>query len=168
MTREEAVRVICNIKLYHYDDNEIIEALNMAIEALTDNKPSRTWIAKNEYRRGWHDAITRALSEVLKIHVGNEIFDMVQKETLIGLGLSMDSALGAEPYSETEVLYPEPDQPHGEWEHWGSPFTDDTIANSIVCTRCKARYVEIDGEVFNFCPNCGSDNRKKGEAEWLG
>ena len=48
------------------------------------------------------------------------------------------------------------ERPHGEWEHWGSPFTDDTIANSIVCTRCKARYVEIDGEVFNFCPNCGA------------
>lgn len=83
-------------------DVDIIEAYDMAIKALMDNKPSRTWIAKNEYRRGWHDAITRALSEVLKIHVGNEIFDMVQKETLIGLGLSMDSALGAEPYSETE------------------------------------------------------------------
>jgi hypothetical protein len=51
------------------------------------------------------------------------------------------------------------ERPHGVWEHWGSPFTDDTIANSIVCTRCKARYVEIDGEVFNFCPNCGADMR---------
>lgn len=59
----------------------------------------------------------------------------------------------------------EPERPHGKWEHWGSPFTDDTIANSIVCTRCKARYVEIDGEVFNFCPNCGADMRKEGEAE---
>ena len=60
--------------------------------------------------------------------------------------------------------YYEPTRPHGEWEHWGSPFSDDTIANSIVCTRCKARYVEIDGEVFNFCPNCGADMRE-GEAE---
>jgi hypothetical protein len=56
------------------------------------------------------------------------------------------------------------ERPHGEWEHWGSPFTDDTIANSIVCTRCKARYVEIDGEVFNFCPNCGASMRKEGES----
>lgn len=60
----------------------------------------------------------------------------------------------------------EKDRPHGEWEHWGSPFTDDCIANSIVCSLCKARYVEIEGEVFNFCPNCGADmRRKEGEAE---
>lgn len=55
---------------------------------------------------------------------------------------------------------PYEERPHGEWEYWGSPFTDDTIANSIVCTRCKARYVEIEGEAFNFCPNCGADMRE--------
>lgn len=55
------------------------------------------------------------------------------------------------------------ERPHGEWEHWGSPFTDDCIANSIVCSLCKARYVEIESEVFNFCPNCGADMRVKGE-----
>lgn len=55
----------------------------------------------------------------------------------------------------------EPDRPHGEWKHWGSPFSDDSIANSIVCSLCKARYVEIEDEVFNFCPNCGSDNRPR-------
>lgn len=52
-------------------------------------------------------------------------------------------------------------RPHGEWEHWGSPFSDDSIANSIVCSLCKARYVEIEDEVFNFCPNCGADMRKE-------
>ncbi len=58
------------------------------------------------------------------------------------------------------------ERPHGEWEHWGSPFTDDCIANSIVCSLCKARYVEIEGEVFNFCPNCGADMRQEeGEEE---
>ncbi len=61
------------------------------------------------------------------------------------------------------------------WEHWGSPFSDDVIVNSIVCPYCKARYVEIEEEVFNFCPNCGSPvtekaleiirNRKRGEIE---
>lgn len=53
------------------------------------------------------------------------------------------------------------ERPHGEWEHWGSPFTDECIANSIVCSLCKARYVEIEGacEVFNFCPHCGADMR---------
>ena len=54
----------------------------------------------------------------------------------------------------------EPVEPkHGEWEHWGSPFSDDTIADSIVCSVCKARFVEVKGEVFNFCPNCGARMR---------
>ena len=44
----------------------------------------------------------------------------------------------------------------GEWYHWGSPFSDDSIADSIVCSVCKARFVEIKGELFNFCPNCGA------------
>lgn len=60
-----------------------------------------------------------------------------------------------------ECQYYEKERPHGEWEHWGSPFSDDSIANSRVCSLCKARYVEIEDEVFNFCPNCGSDNRPR-------
>ena len=65
-----------------------------------------------------------------------------------------------EEYDDIEALK-EPKQ--GEWEHWGSPFSDDTIADSIVCSVCKARFVEIKGEVFNFCPNCGA--RMKGGDE---
>jgi hypothetical protein len=82
-----------------------------------------------------------------------EIYD--EKGYLTALGYE---ALDAIDSSNCPTLV---QRPHGEWEHWGSPFTDDTIANSIVCTRCKARYVEIDGEVFNFCPNCGADMRRK-------
>ena len=154
MSKQEAIAILETAR-EQYANNCIKEAFDMAIEALRDNKPSRTWIAKNEYRRGWHDAITRALSEVLKIHVGNEIFDMVQKETLIGLGLSMDSALGAEPYSETEVSYPEPDRPHGEW------------IEGVICYYCSECHnyalSDDDGEevLSYFCPNCGSDNRKR-------
>ena len=55
------------------------------------------------------------------------------------------------------------DPKQGEWEHWGSPFSDDTIADSIVCSVCKARFVEIKGEVFNFCPNCGARMKEGGE-----
>lgn len=133
------------------------------------NKPSRTWIAKNEYRRGWHDAITMALSEGLKIHVGNETFDMVQKETLIGLGLSMDSALGVEPYSETEESYPEPDRPHGEWEKYGGKIETFDIEGKKVwgqkrkCTNCGFIHTFIEDffEFYSFCPNCGLPMNEK-------
>lgn len=150
MTREEAMECIeaIHVQMFNSGNSKWTKACDMAIEALADNKPSRTWIAKNEYRRGWHDAITRALSEVMKIHVGNEIFDMVQKETLIGLGLSMDSALGAEPYSETEESYPEPDRPHGEWVCKGA------VGNGTWCSSCDAHF-SIFPNRYNFCPNCG-------------
>ena len=157
MTREDKEAIIRRLEAMYgeAEDNETKEALFYAIEALTDNKPSRTWIAKNEYRRGWHDAITRALSEVLKIHVGNEIFDMVQKETLIGLGLSMDSALGAEPYSETEESYPEPDRPHGEWEALG--FQQGyAFCRCSNCHKTTRLYRDSKNE---FC--CIADIRKK-------
>ena len=152
MSREEAIDCIraIHVQMFNSGNSKWTKACAMAIEALTDNKPSRTWIAKNEYRRGWHDAITRALSEVLKIHVGNEIFDMVQKETLIGLGLSMDSAFGAEPYSETEESYPEPDRPHGEWVPIKlRPMTEEEVKEQ----EEKWGWTLDDNEKFMFdCP----------------
>ena len=44
----------------------------------------------------------------------------------------------------------------GEWEHWGSPFSEDDIINTMVCTNCGMRFVEIKGETFYYCPNCGA------------
>ena len=43
---------------------------------------------------------------------------------------------------------------HGEW------ITVCTLPVIQKCSNCK--YVRKDGiEVYDFCPNCGSDNRKK-------
>ena len=38
MTREEAIRVLGNLKIYHDDDNDIIKSLSMAIEALKERQ----------------------------------------------------------------------------------------------------------------------------------
>lgn len=51
----------------------------------------------------------------------------------------------------------------GEWEHWGSPFSEDDIINTMVCTNCGMRFVEIKGETFYYCPNRGADMRGKKE-----
>ena len=83
------------------------------------------------------------------------------RDVVISIALFVQDDKTAFPTITIPVAELDTTEVFGEWEHWGSPFTDDTIANSIVCTRCKARYVEIDGEVFNFCPNCGSDNRPR-------
>ena len=55
----------------------------------------------------------------------------------------------------------------GEWEHWGSPFSDESeVIDTIVCSVCGARFIEPKDEPkgeYNFCPNCGA--RMKGGAE---
>ena len=54
----------------------------------------------------------------------------------------------------------------GEWEHWGSPFSDESeVIDTIVCSVCGARFIEPKDETkgeYNYCPNCGADMR--GEA----
>jgi len=47
-------------------------------------------------------------------------------------------------------------RPHGEW----IPCEDD---NFCKCSECKQ--IMMSEERSNYCPNCGSDNRKKGETE---
>lgn len=60
--------------------------------------------------------------------------------------------------------------PHGEWkeftvstyrgtDEWGEPKWGK--GKKCICSRCGRRTVIRE----NFCPNCGSDNRKSGEAE---
>lgn len=56
----------------------------------------------------------------------------------------------------------------GEWEHWGSPFSDESeVIDTIVCSVCGARFIEPKDEPkgeYNYCPNCGA-RMKGGEDE---
>lgn len=56
---------------------------------------------KNDYKRGWHDALSKALDEAYTIHIEEGIFEVVQAETLIGLGYAIDE-LVAESEEQTE------------------------------------------------------------------
>lgn len=54
----------------------------------------------------------------------------------------------------------EEERPHGEWEyvtHYARRFR--------VCSVCKAEKEDDRATGWNFCQNCGSDNRKRSEAE---
>lgn len=46
--------------------------------------------SKNEYKRGWCDALSKALEEAYTIHFEEGIFQVVQAETLMGLGYAID------------------------------------------------------------------------------
>lgn len=69
-------------------------------------------------------------------------------------------------FVETEAIYktiytlPSADAVQGEWEHWGSPFSDESeVIDTIVCSVCGARFIEPKDEPkgeYNYCPNCGA------------
>ena len=55
----------------------------------------------------------------------------------------------------------EPARPHGEWKY-NPDCVNDEMQATFFCSICnRGAYSKHD----NFCPNCGSDNRKRGEAE---
>ena len=106
MTREEAIGIIKS-ECYIFDplnldrSTMVNTALDIAIKAL-EQEPCKDCIsradalrvAKNEYLRGWHNALCKALSEKYLIHCEEGNFSVIQEETITGLGLSMDCAVG--------------------------------------------------------------------------
>lgn len=115
MTNEEARTILAK---YHDMDsnvkNEYLDAIKVAIKVL-ETPPNDNWEgyskrlwknayargyndAKKEialsgeyeraYRRGWHDAIGKALDEAYNIHCEEGYFKVVQYETLLGVGMS--------------------------------------------------------------------------------
>ena len=100
MLRSEVISVVENLRKKSASVKEC-EALDIVIFELNRQEQYeylRKVNERNEYRRGWHDALGKALSESFKIHSDEGDFDVIQKETIIGLGLSMDSALGKSPW----------------------------------------------------------------------
>jgi hypothetical protein len=60
-------------------------------------KEERGFLIRNEYRRGWHDALCKALRESYHVQCEGEDFEVVQVKTLNGLGMSKLCALGKQP-----------------------------------------------------------------------
>lgn len=52
------------------------------------------FLKKNEYRRGYHDALKKALNGSCEIHCEEGDIRVVKEETLKELGMSMDCPLG--------------------------------------------------------------------------
>ena len=107
MTREEKLDWLYRLRseICVYMPKEWVEpmnnALDMAIKALEQetcedymSRADALRVAENEYSRGWHNALCKALSEKYSIHCEEGNFSVIQEETITGLGLSMDCAVG--------------------------------------------------------------------------
>jgi hypothetical protein len=59
---------------------------------------------------------------------------------------------------------PYKERPHGEWKPLGEP-DELGIHSWHICSACGFRTTWHMVDIFHFCPNCGADMRKRGEAE---
>lgn len=109
-------------------------------------------VAKNEYLRGWHEALCKALSEKYSIHCEEGNFNVIQEETIIGLGLSMNCALGKDVESYMSAMPSvTPKCKAGKWENGNS-----------ICPFCgEDKFKDLDADIWadwqpKYCPNCGA------------
>jgi hypothetical protein len=119
-------------------------------------------VAKNEYLRGWHEALCKALNEKYSIHCEEGNFNVIQEETITGLGLSMNCALGKDVESYMSAMPPvTPTRKKGKW------IIDDEELGRIWychCSNCKKDPQDYIGGTENwwlvrlpdYCPNCGA------------
>ena len=119
MTREDAISLLSQVNHILVNSNSWLEntheplniAFDMAIKALEQescedciSRADALRAAKNEYLRGWHNALCKALSEEYSIHCEEGNFTVIQEETITGLGLSMDCAVGKDVESYMSAL----------------------------------------------------------------
>lgn len=99
------------------------------------------------------DLISRA--DVLKYPIRLDHYDEVNGDRVF--------VYGVESVIEYAESLPSADAAQGEWEHWGSPFSDESeVIDTIVCSVCGARFIEPKDEPtgeYNYCPNCGARMR---------
>lgn len=128
-----------------------------------------------EYRRGWHDAIGKALNEAYDIEVDGERFSVVQEETLLGLGMSAepfpDREKGEEistPHFKVKFLkpedkeYPTPMFLVDNKERYDIIKLDGLDVVPLAQVIDKLTSVEPDVIIRKgkkICPNCGADMR---------
>jgi len=115
-------------------------------------------VAKNEYLRGWHNALCKALSEKYSIHCEEGNFSVIQEETITGLGLSMNCALGkdAESYMSTMPSVT-PQEP--KTRHWIKIKPYPLQMHNYECSECGH---ETDDNTENYCSECGAKMESEG------
>lgn len=182
MTREEAIEILSRPFYMTKVPKDILIAHQMAVKLLNQepcedcvSKANALHIGKNEYLRGWHDALCKALSEKYSIHCKEGNFNVIQEETITGLGLSMDYAIGKDVESYISALpsvTPIRKKGHWKWEEDWTPSTPVSPAEcnyaGWVCSECGEfpdEYTDWDNPdeepTYEYCPNCGTKMEKE-------
>ena len=167
MTREEAIGIIkseCYVfNPLNLDRSTMVNnALDIAINALEQetcedciSKADALRVAKNEYLRGWHEALCKALNEKYSIYCEEGNFEVIQKETIVGLGLSMDCALGKDAESYMSTI------PTVTLAHKKGKWIDYSEEGFVECSECGSATV-CNGNIneLHFCFSCGARMNK--------
>ena len=181
MTREEAIEVLTDMRRIR--SNTITEACDMAISALeVQNCNIKTQnIGKSESFAD--DIISRAEAITFvgeAIADGESWYDALNKVPSVSANptvIRCTTFWNEEDFKEWADRIKEQNKGKnivvipceaecvsaervGEWEHWGSPFSDESeVIDTIVCSVCGARFIEPKDEPkgeYNYCPNCGA------------
>lgn len=109
-------------------------------------------VAKNEYLRGWHNALCKALSEKYSIHCEEGDFSVIQEETITGLGLSMNCAVGKDVESYmSSIPSVTPIRPKGHW-------INHSDEGYVECPKCgSATNCDDNINDLHFCFSCGAE-----------
>lgn len=179
MTKEYILNYFKDIN-FMYNNSSMFDTLKRMLDELTEPCES--------YRSGWHDAIGKALKECYDIRCEEGHFRVIQEETLVGVGMSMEYVEPCEDAVSREsaikalkVAYWDKDiQSAKDDPCIVDAMTDWSIRQikdlpSIQPERPKGEWIEseFDESVYcsecnaefeskyRFCPNCGADMRTK-------
>ena len=181
MTREQAVKWVKFVHdvLYEDKDEEIREALRMAIETLSEETPTNQ--EKHQLSLETPTDLIRRRDAIKALCTGECGITAERCEELtLGRHCNVYNALSALPSAEAihkpdysyeadmvrrlKESLPSADAVHGEWievEVFLEVYDIEgvkTWGSEMQCDQCGFRHTAIEGHMaqYNYCPNCGA------------
>lgn len=162
MTKEEAIELLEDLDGAIEDNHgrDYDEAFRMAIEALsadarcedTQTEEQARFVAKETELAHIEAKLENAEKRLQSVCTANFVADQLDHLRNMTNEERWDFFI--------KFFSPSAKTVQGEWEHWGSPFSDEReVIDTIVCSVCGARFIEPKDDPkneYNYCPNCGT------------